>query len=78
VALRPAELVDGFVREREVDLSGGVAGLLRTQARPLEEALGHPVVPLVFRETRLPPVREPALASVPLDESELLQGRQMV
>lgn len=68
VAFDPAELVDHVVRQREVDFPGRSAGLLRVEPDPLEEALGDPVMAVILGEAIPTSLRQPCLASMPLDK----------
>ena len=46
--LRRANLLDGVMGDCEVDFPRRFTGVLRGEAELAEQALSHPVVPLVF------------------------------
>ncbi|HTT25754.1 MAG TPA: hypothetical protein VMH90_02165, partial [Thermoplasmata archaeon] len=77
VSLRRADLLDGEVAQRKVDLRRGPAGGLGREAGPGEEALGDPVVAPVFFEAGEPTVGETALSAEAGDQPELLEGAQV-
>jgi len=78
MAFRLAQPIHRLVRESEVDLEGGRVRVFSRQPQPLEQALGHAVVPLVLGEARLAPRRKAALPAVAREQVELLERGQAV
>ena len=64
--------------EREVDFQGRDVRVRYRQAEALEKILRYSVVSLVFRETSLPPRGQSAFASVPGNQTQSLECREMV
>ena len=75
--LRPAHLLDRAVRDRQIDLSGGRTDLLRRQPEVSEQGLDDPVVALILGERLMSLEREPALAPVPFDKTEVLERSEV-
>ena len=68
-----AKLLDGVVRDREVDLSRRLAGGLGGKAKLTEEALRNAVVSLVLHQRAASPGGQPGLPPVPGDQAHLFQ-----
>jgi hypothetical protein len=72
VALGAADLFNGPVRDRKIDLPSGHAALRWGHSKAAEEALDQSVVTLVLQERSASSIGQAALPTVPLDQSELL------
>jgi len=75
--LRPADLVHRPVGDREVDLVGRSACLLRTEAQTPEQGLGHAVMTLVLLEGAVAPIREPALPAEARDQPKFFERAEV-
>jgi hypothetical protein len=78
VTLRPADLPDGPMRDREVDLSSCNARFGGVEPESSEQGLRDPVMALVFGEGLSPTDRESGLPSAPSNQAHLLKSREMV
>ena len=76
--LHPANLLDSPMRNREIDLPGGGAGLLWRETDSAEKGLRHTVMPLVFGEASRSLGRESGLSPVPGDQAVCLEYRQVL
>ena len=75
--LRPANLLDRAVGNRQIDLSGGRTDLLRRKPEVSEQSLDDPVMALILRKRPMSSEREPTLAPVPFDKTEVLERSEV-
>jgi hypothetical protein len=78
VLLRLADLLDGSMGDREIDLPCGSAGFRRRQTQPSEDGLRDPVMSEILSEAGLALPRNTTLTAVPFHEAEMLERREMV
>ena len=72
-----ADLLHGVVRDGEINFASCLAGLPRIQTELPEEALRHPVVPLVLYERAPALGSQPGFSAMPDNEPHLLERRNV-
>jgi hypothetical protein len=75
--LGPADLLDGPVRDREIDLTRRRAGLGGRQTEAPEQGLGHAVVSLILTEGGSAPWGKTGFPPIPRNETHPFERGEM-